>query len=70
MSFAISGATTTAENDGFAIRHTSAIANANVTASWVGPVGLTAGSNTFTAKYKVTSGTGTFSVRRISVMPF
>jgi hypothetical protein len=31
--------------------------------------GLTAGSNTFTAKYRVSSGTGTFSTRRIVVFP-
>lgn len=30
---------------------------------------LTAGSNTFTAKYRVTGGTGTFSDRRIAVVP-
>lgn len=29
--------------------------------------GLTAGSNTFTMKYKVTAGTGTFVHRRMSV---
>lgn len=31
--------------------------------------GLTPGSNTFTAKYRVSSGTGTFSTRRIVVFP-
>jgi hypothetical protein len=30
---------------------------------------LTAGSNTFTAKYQVTAGTGSFSERRIIVIP-
>lgn len=32
--------------------------------------GLTAGSNTFTTKYRVTAGTGTFQRRRLSVIPF
>lgn len=31
---------------------------------------LTAGSNTFTMKYKVSSGTGTFSNRHLAVIPF
>jgi hypothetical protein len=31
--------------------------------------GLTAGSNTFTMKYRVTAGTGTFSRRRLIVFP-
>lgn len=33
-------------------------------------VGLTPGLNTFTAKYAVSSGTGTYSARSILVMPF
>jgi hypothetical protein len=32
--------------------------------------GLTPGVNTFTAKYCVSSGTGTYSVRNINVLPF
>jgi hypothetical protein len=35
----------------------------------VGGLALTPGSNTFTMKYRVSSGTGTFADRRISVMP-
>ena len=31
--------------------------------------GLTAGSNTFTAKYRVDAGTGTFANRTIVVIP-
>ncbi|WP_329336054.1 hypothetical protein OG252_13005 [Streptomyces sp. NBC_01352] len=31
---------------------------------------LTPGVNTFTARYRVSSGTGTFSARRITVVPF
>ena len=68
MSFAVSGAST--------------VAAATETASTVTPgtsayvysftklvTGLTAGSNTFTAKYAVSSGTGTFRSRLISVIP-
>jgi len=32
--------------------------------------GMTAGSNTFTAKYSCSSGTGTFQDRRLQVLPF
>lgn len=32
--------------------------------------GMTAGSNTFTAKYAVSSGTGTFQDRRLQLLPF
>ena len=32
-------------------------------------IGLTAGSNTFTAKYRVDAGTGTFANRTIVVIP-
>lgn len=32
--------------------------------------GLTQGTNTFTAKYRVSTGTGTFANRRIEVVPF
>lgn len=35
----------------------------------VGGLALTPGSNTFTMKYRVSSGTGTFADRRIIVMP-
>jgi hypothetical protein len=41
------------------------------TAVWYsGGLTLTPGSNTFTMKYKVSSGTGTFADRRIIVVPF
>lgn len=69
MSFDVSGATTASADDGKAVRHTSAAINAAMAASVVVPVTLTAGSNTFTAKYKVSGGTGTFSVRRIIAFP-
>jgi hypothetical protein len=37
---------------------------------FAGGVALTPGSNTFTAKYRVSAGTGTFSNRRLIVLPF
>lgn len=68
MSFAVSGATTRAAADDDAL---SAIPSANgdgVQASFTMLVtGLTAGSNVFTAKYRVLGGTGTFRNRKISV---
>ncbi len=54
MSFAVSGATTTAASDDFALRaqQSSAAANQAFRMSAAAAVTLTAGSNTFTAKYK------------------
>ena len=47
------------------------VAGGNVNASDVSLwTALNPGSNTFTAKYRVSSGTGTFLSRRIIVMPF
>lgn len=70
MSFAISGATTLAANDAHCLLHISATINAALTASAVIlQSGLTAGANTFTAKYCVDSGTGNFINRRIAVIP-
>lgn len=69
MSFAVSGATTTAANDDFAagLVGLSASGWAGVI-SWVGTVTVTAGSNTFTAKYKRGSAaTHNFQDRYITV---
>lgn len=66
MSYAVSGASTVAaadvnaaSNDGVAGRSTRMTVQ----------TGLTAGSNTFTAKYRADAGTGTFDSRRIIVIP-
>lgn len=70
MSFAVSGATTVAAADNFAFimrAHTAAQSSAASATFLV--TGLTAGSNTFTAKYDVNAGTGTWLNRRISVIP-
>lgn len=69
MSFAVSGATTTAANDDFAagLWAWSASGGSGVV-SWVGTVTVTAGSNTFTAKYKRGSAaTHNFQDRYITV---
>lgn len=70
MSITISGATTSAANDNETLRHTSATANARLMATFAYVYPLTAGSNTFTAKYKVSGGTGSYFDRRVSVVPF
>lgn len=69
MSFDVSGATTVAASDNFALSFTSYTANATQRFSIVYPVTITAGSNTFTAKYRVSANTGTFVGRYISVIP-
>lgn len=64
-SFAISGDTTSAAIDG------RSIVNGTTTSIRAGVstrVSLTPGSNTFTMRYRVDGGTGTFSNRRIQVM--
>jgi hypothetical protein len=67
MAVAVSGATTLAADDARAIVVTG---TTGLSASRTFELtGLTAGSNTFTAKYKVTGGTGTFQNRDIVVIP-
>jgi hypothetical protein len=66
MSFAVSGATTTAASDVYAKRGGSTYPTQN---SFVGLLTVTAGSNTFTAKYATTAGgNSTFSNRQITVI--
>ena len=71
MSVAVSGATTIAAPAGSnSLLWEPGGANAGVMftcATYIS--GLTAGSNVFTAKYQVTSGTGTWSSRTITVIP-
>lgn len=67
MGFAVSGASTIAATDLWGLRVDSSTV-VNIQASAVILVtGLVAGSNTFTAKYRVQSGTGTYSNRGILV---
>ena len=68
MSFAVSGATTRAAFDSDGIMLQSASGTQQGSFSKVFPLtGLTAGTNTFTTKYRVTAGTGTFEGRGIIV---
>ncbi len=72
MSWAISGATTRAAADDWAA---GIVANGNgngpviYTSRWYLATGLTAGSNTFQAKYACSSGTGHFNHRSLHVLP-
>jgi hypothetical protein len=68
MSFAVTGASSVAATDANAIRVDSS-AIVNVAASYAFLVIVTAGSNVFTAKYRVGSGTGTFVNRSMIVWP-
>lgn len=70
MSFAISGASTVAAGTWGALVQRLTTATAQGSSSWsVLVTGLTPGSTTFTAKYRVSAGTGTFVERYISVIP-
>ena len=68
-SFAVSGATTIAASDTFGLQINQSVSGYVYSAS-IGKIvtGLTAGSNTFTAKYRVSGATGTFLNRVISVI--
>lgn len=71
MSYAVSGATTAAASTFISLGFESNAAGDQLYASWSHlKTGLIAGSNTFTAKYKVTGGTGSFRHRFITVIPF
>lgn len=70
MSWRVSGATTRASLDATAARIDGITAGNLVTATSTDLMtDLTPGSNTFTAEYKVGSGTGTFGDRFIAVLP-
>ena len=66
MSYAVSGATTIAANDNLAIENTGV--NQIAVCQTFLVTGLTAGSNVFTAKYRVSAGTGVYQFRRITVV--
>lgn len=70
MSFAISGATTLAADDKYGIQNV-VFGAAYVTQQGAPHLltGLTPGSTTFTAKYRVGGNTGTFTFRHLSVIP-
>jgi hypothetical protein len=65
----VSGASSVAAQDAAALKYRSSNANDDLRASAANLMtGLTPGSNSFTAQYRVTSGTGTFLERRVLVM--
>jgi hypothetical protein len=67
MSFDVGGATTIAATDFLSVDHSF-----NGGMRWGATflvTGLVIGTNSFTLRYRVTAGTGTFSVRRIAVIP-
>jgi hypothetical protein len=69
IGFAVSGATTVAATMNNAVYLNQSTANYGLSAAYSFILtGLTAGSNTFTAKYRVSGGTGTFDNRVISVV--
>lgn len=71
MGFSISGASSVAANDAQAIDSVNAAAARSRIGGAFFVTGLTAGSNIFTAKYKVaTASTGTFTQRDLWVLPF
>jgi hypothetical protein len=72
MSFDVTGATAVTASDTRAVTYQppSVAAARSIRASAVTLLdGLTPGSNIFTAKYRVTGGTGSFNNRRIAVLP-
>lgn len=69
--FAISGASTVAASDAYAIVHSGHASGVQTqTGSTFLVTGLTAGSTTFKMKYRASAGTSTFANRRIAVIPF
>lgn len=70
MGFAVSGANTISAADAQAVMYQSytAASQGSVGATFL-ITGLSAGSTTFKAKYRVIGSTGTFATRRIAVIP-
>jgi hypothetical protein len=68
MSFAVSGSSTISAADARAALHKSGNWGGGTRTACVVVDNLTPGSNTFTAKYRVASDTGTFSDRTITVL--
>lgn len=71
VSVAVSGATSIAASDAWrTVLDGVTAGNVNRVAGFHTFTTLTAGSNTFTVKYKVGTGTGTFSDRELLVIPY
>lgn len=70
-SFQVSSASSVSADDRFAVEFQPESANRTMRAtSALLVTGLTGGSNIFGMRYRVTAGTGTFTFRQISVLPF
>ena len=67
MGVAVSGATTLAASDDYSAAHRLGPNLVSVSSTFK-LAGLTAGSNTFTAKYRVAGGNGRFKLRSITVV--
>lgn len=70
MAYDISGATTLAAADNRGVGHFGGTGVGVVVGNMIYHDTLTAGSNTFTAKYRVSGGTGQFESRRLQIIPF
>lgn len=70
IAYETSGASTTGAADTRGIGIAGATGATLVTCTAIHETSLNPGTNTFTLKYRVSAGTGTFSSRRISVIPF
>lgn len=69
MSYDVSGATTISASNAEAVRHRGGGTVDDMRATAISTPTLTSGSNTFTAKYAVNAGTGSFSERLMVVLP-
>jgi hypothetical protein len=67
VSFAVTGVTTINPSNNYALMYQAPVANYHLQASFVIRANLTPGTNTFTVKYVVTGGTGSFRRRRLTV---
>lgn len=70
MSYAVSGATTAGADNTRALYYESSNAGDLIAFGVMVPHPVTAGSNTFRAKYRVGAGTGTFGTRRLAILNF
>jgi hypothetical protein len=71
VSYEVTGASSVSASDNYALGYDSPVINSTAYLSYatIEP-SLVSGSNTFRMKYRVNGGTGTFSSRRLSVIPF
>jgi hypothetical protein len=70
MSWQVSGGSSIAPTDNYAAGIGGTVGTFGYVSTQAFHNNLVPGSNTFTAKYTVSGGTGNFSQRRITVMPF